>query len=192
MGEAARKHVAATYEDLFDLPENTVGEIIAGEVYASPRPSVAHVNSASVLGMDLGSPFQRGRGGPGGWWIQTEPELHLGNDILVPDLAGWKKERLPTLPDSNFHTLAHDWVCEVLSPSTFRLDRIRKLPIYAREGVSHAWLVEPTARTLEIYRLEGGLWLLIGTHADDELVRAEPFDAIELDLLALWGEEREG
>ena len=144
------------------------------------------------MGRDVGSPFQRGRGGPGGWWILDEPELHLGEDILVPDLAGWRRERMPELFKGPSHTLPPDWVCEVLSPSTFRLDRIRKLPVYGPEGVGHVWFVDPIARTLEVFRLESGRWVVIGSHGDDDLLRAEPFEAVELDLLALWGEEREG
>ena len=137
----------------------------------------------------MGSPFLRGRGGPGGWWIVDEPELHLDGDVLVPDLAGWRQERMPDRPSGAFIDLTPDWICEILSPSTSRLDRIHKLPIYAREGVRHAWLVDPIARTLEVFRLEGGRWTLIGAHGDEPTVRAEPFDAVDLDLLALWGDE---
>ena len=154
------------------------------------RPAVPHVLAHSALNSELGAPFHFGRGGPGGWWILVEPELHLAEDTLVPDLAGWRRERLATLPDAPAITLAPDWVCEILSPSTERLDRVRKLPAYARHGVVHAWLINPAARTLEVYRREGTSWVLVASHADDALVRAEPFDAIELDLLRLWGEER--
>ena len=181
----------ATYTDLFDLPEHMVGEIIAGEIYATPRPTGPHIGAASILGMDLGTPFQRGRGGPGGWWILDEQELHMGGDILVPDLAGWRREKMPRIPEAAYIELAPDWVCEILSPATYLLDRVRKLPIYAREGVKHVWLIEPIARTLEVFRLEQRRWVVVGAHETDELVRAEPFDAVELDLLALWGEERE-
>lgn len=135
-------------------------------------------------------PFDDGRGGPGGWWIVDEPELHFGEDVLVPDLAGWRRERLPEWPKAAFVNLAPDWVCEVLSPSTERLDRARKLPVYARESVGHVWLVNPAARTLEVYRRDKEGWLLLATHATDAIVRAEPFEAIELDLLKLWGETR--
>jgi Uma2 family endonuclease len=140
--------------------------------------------------VDLGGPFHHGRGGPGGWWIVDEPELHVGEDIVVPDLAGWRRERMPEFPKTAFFTLAPDWLCEVLSPSTERLDRARKLRVYAREGVGHVWLVNPEARTLEVYRSSEERWLLLATHASDAIVRAEPFDAIELDLLPLWGEAR--
>jgi Uma2 family endonuclease len=180
----------ATYEDLLKVPNDKVAEIVDGELYVSPRPAAPHALAASVLGVDLGGPFHLGRGGPGGWWIVYEPELHLGEDILVPDLAGWKRERMPEFPRTAFFTLAPDWVCEVLSPSTERLDRARKLGVYAREGVASAWLVNPEARTLEVCRRLEERWLLLATHASDARVRAEPFDAVELDLLPLWGEAR--
>ena len=181
----------ATYEDLLQVPDLLVAEIVDGELYTSPRPAPRHAVSASVLAGDLNPAFQRGRGGPGGWWILFEPELHLGRDILVPDLAGWRRERLPAIADEPpYFTLAPDWVCEVLSPSTYRLDRIKKLHIYGREGVKHAWLLHPGERTLEVRRLEAGRWAVLATYADDALVRAEPFEAVEIDLLPLWGESR--
>lgn len=176
----------ATYDDLLALPENVVGEIIDGELYAHPRPASPHAIASSVLGVDLGAPFHRGRGGPGGWVLLDEPELHLGADVLVPDLAGWRRERMPEIPETTAFTLAPDWVCEVLSPSTSRTDRAKKRPIYAREGVRHLWLVDPDAHTLEIFRLDGGGYRLLATHDEDQRVRAEPFDAIELELGALW------
>jgi Uma2 family endonuclease len=178
----------ASYEDIEALPVGWVGEIVEEELFASPRPAVGHTHAASVLGAELGRPFGLGRGGPGGWWIFDEPELHLGRDILVPDLAGWRRERLPRppAPEEPFMTLAPDWVCEVLSPSTARLDRARKLPRYHREGVGHVWLVEPLAHTLEVLRREPAGWLLMATFAGEEVVRAEPFDALPLELGLLW------
>jgi Uma2 family endonuclease len=180
----------ATYQDLLKVPDHKVAEIVDGELYVSPRPTALHALVTSVLGGELGPPFHHGRGGPGGWWIIDEPELHLREDILVPDLAGWKRERMPEFPKSAFFTLPPDWICEVLSPSTERLDRARKLRVYAREGIAHAWLINPTPRTLEAYRRVDERWLLLSTFESDALVRAEPFDAIELDLLPLWGETR--
>src|SRR5512139_2551727 len=181
----ARK--AATYEDILRLPAHVVGEIIAGELVVSPRPASPHAHAASVLGMDLGSPFQRGRGGPGGWWILDEPELHLGADVLVPDLAAWRRERMPDMPvDAPFFALAPDWVCEVASPSTAGIDRVRKMPIYAQAEVHFVWLVDPRERLLEAFRLENGRWLRIAAHGGDEVARIEPFDAVELELAALW------
>jgi Uma2 family endonuclease len=176
----------ATYADIEALPAHVVGEIIAGILYAHPRPAIPHAAATSVLGGELGPPFHRGKGGPGGWVILFEPELHLVEDVLVPDLAGWRRERMPEIPNGAFFTLAPDWACEVLSPSTEMVDRAKKLPVYARDRVAHVWFVQPTAQILEIYRLDGETYRLVGTHAADAVVRAEPFDAIELELAALW------
>ena len=176
----------ATYQDLLQVPDNQVAEIIDGELHANPRPALPHAHAASVLGNELVGPFHRGRGGPGGWWILDEPELHFGDDVLVPDLGGWKRSRLPVLPDAAALELAPDWACEILSPSTERWDRSKKLAVYARERVAHLWLISPRSRTLEAYRLQAGNWLLLGTHCDDARERVEPFEAIELELGALW------
>lgn len=176
----------ATYEDLLRLPANRVGQIVHGVLHAQPRPAARHALVASTLGADLASPYQRGRGGPGGWWLLDEPELHLLGHVLVPNLAGWRRERMPQVPDVAWFDLAPDWVCEVLSPSTARLDRVEKLPIYAEAGVAFVWIVDPVERTLEVYRRDGAHWLLLASHADDARVRAVPFDAIELELDALW------
>ena len=177
---------SATYEDLLKVPDTKIAEIIDGELIVSPRPGIPHAIVASGLGGDLGPPFQRGRGGPGGWWILFEPELHLGRDILVPDLAGWRRERMPVVPADAFVTLPPDWVCEVVSESSRRIDRIRKLPIYASFEVKHAWLIEPESQTLEVYRLENKHWALVATFESDAEVHAEPFDAIMLELKLLW------
>ena len=187
MAEAARVRVRATYDDIVALPEHQVGEILDGELHVSPRPRSRHARVAVGLDRRLGRPFDDGIDGPGGWVILIEPELHLQDDVVVPDLAGWRRDRMPEVPDVAFFTLAPDWVCEILSPSTERFDRGRKLRIYAREGVGHAWLVQPEARTLEVMRRQGEHWLLVGVHEGDAVVRAEPFDAIELPLLPLWG-----
>jgi Uma2 family endonuclease len=176
----------ATYDDLVAVPEHYVAEMFDGELYASPRPAFPHARAASVLGVELGGPFDRGRNGPGGWLIFDEPELHFGNDVLVPDLAGWRRERLPTLPVEAYLTLAPDWICEVVSPSTEYIDRGKKLPIYAREGVAHAWLVDPLRQSLEVLALESGSLERIEEHRGSANVRARPFDAIELELRALW------
>lgn len=180
-------HKRATYTDLMNLPEHVVGEIIDGELVTTPRPAPPHAVAASSLGMKLGPPFQFGDGGPGGWLILDEPELHLGPDVLVPDLAGWRRERMPELPDAAWFELAPDWVCEVLSASTERRDRKQKLRIYARAQVCHAWLVDPILHTLEVLRLSGTNWVILGVHDEEDVVRAEPFEAIELALAVLWG-----
>jgi Uma2 family endonuclease len=189
MPPAARRR--ATYQDVLDAPPPKVAQIIDGELIVLPRPAAPHASASSKLGWALGPPFDRKGGspaGPGGWILLFEPELHLGDDILVPDLAAWRRERMPSVPDAAYFTLAPDWVCEVLSPSTAKLDRARKVPIYAREEVAHVWLVDPAARTLEVMRREGPRWLLVGVWSDDARPRAEPFDAIDLELGALWAD----
>jgi len=180
---AARR---ATYEDVLAAPANVVAELIHGTLVTSPRPAAPHAYAASVLGMDLGGPFQRGRGGPGGWWLLDEPELHLGEHVVVPDLAAWRRERMPTVPDVAYFELAPDWVCEVLSPSTEAIDRAEKRSIYAEAGVGWMWLVNPILRVLEVFERRDGDWSLWGTRRDDAGVAAPPFDAIELALGDLW------
>lgn len=185
MSSEAKKF--ATYEDLLKVPDHLVAEIIAGELITAPRPGPRHVQAASILGIEVGGPFNRGKGGPGGWWILDEPEIHLQGDILVPDLAGWRKDVLPVLPTSkHYFEISPQWVCEVLSPSTAGIDRVKKLPIYAREKVNHVWLIEPVAKTLEVYERRENGWFLLATFAGDDKIRAAPFDAIEFDLGALW------
>jgi Uma2 family endonuclease len=180
----------ATYEDLVALPEHVLGELIDGELVVSPRPAVPHAGAASALGGDLLGPFGSrggsGGSGPGGWIILFEPELHLVGQVLVPDLAGWRRERMPALPKAAFLELAPDWLVEVLSPTTARIDRTRKLPHYARARVHHVWLVDPEPQTLEVFRLDGDTYRLVMTAAGPEKVRAEPFDAVELDLAHWW------
>ncbi len=176
----------ATYEDLLALPDNVVGEILNGELLDSPRPASLHALASSALGSQIFAPFHRGKGGPGGWVILDEPELHLGSDILVPDMAGWRRERMPEMPDTVAFTLAPDWVCEVLSASTEAIDRARKMPRYAQERVAHVWLVGCATQTIEVYRLDGESYRLIYTHQGSASVRLEPFDAIEFDVAALW------
>ncbi len=176
----------ATYQDVLDAPENRVAEVVAGTLYTNPRPASLHARASTRLGVKLGGPFDSNGGGPGGWWIIDQPELHLGEDILVPDLSGWRRERMPDYPDTAYFTLAPDWVCEVLSPSTRKLDLRLKRPVYAREGVRHLWLVEPLDRTLEAFELRGGQWTPIAAASDDDPVAVPPFDAVTFSLAALW------
>ena len=176
----------ATYQDVLDAPAHRVAEIVDGTLYTWPRPAPPHAVASSRLGFDLVGPFDRGRGGPGGWWIIDEPELHLAEDILVPDLAGWRRERMAELPDTAYFTLAPDWVCEVLSASTRRFDLHGKRPIYAREGVGHLWLVDPADRTLEAFELREGQWVLIASAQDDDPVSICPFDTVTFSLGGLW------
>lgn len=181
----------ATYADLVAVPEPLVAEIVDGELYTSPRPAVPHTLAASAIGSVLFDRFNRSTDGgdaPGGWWILYEPELHFGEDVLVPDLAGWRRERMPSCPKTAAITLPPDWACEVVSPSTGRLDRARKMPVYAREQVRHLWIVDPVVRTLEIYRLEDARWVVAGAHGGNGTVQAEPFDRVALDMARWWGE----
>jgi Uma2 family endonuclease len=180
----------ATYADLEALPDHLVGEIVGGRLVATPRPAPAHARASSALGGVLQPPFDFGHGGPGGWWILDEPELHLGPDVLVPDLAGWRLERMPELPETAYFGLVPDWVCEVLSPRYESHDRDDKLGVYRREQVLHAWLVSPAARTLEVLRLTPEGYLIVAVHTAPRAVRAEPFDAVELDLGLLFGKPK--
>jgi Uma2 family endonuclease len=174
----------ATYDDLVRVPDHYVAELFDGDLYVSPRPAAPHSRAATKLAAKLDGPFDFD--GPGGWIFLIETELHLGNDVIVPDIAGWRRERLPAVPDEPYLTLAPDWVCEVLSPSTERIDRGPKLRIYAREGVADAWLVNPSRQTLEVLGLEAGRLEPHEVHHGNANVRARPFDAIELELRALW------
>lgn len=176
------------YDELCALPEGMTGEILGGQLHSMPRPSGRHGIAEGALNIDLGGPFNFGRGGPGGWWIIPEPEIHFVRDteVAVPDLAGWRRERMPKVPDDHRFEVVPDWVCEILSPSTARKDRFVKLPIYAKYGVAHAWLVDPDAHTLEAFELRESRWLLIATLQDDAPVRVAPFDAIEFSLADLW------
>lgn len=177
----------ATYADLAALPEHQVGEIVGGDLHVSPRPAARHARAASRLGGHLVPAFDDRLGRPGGWIILDEPELHLGPDVLVPDLVGWQRERFPEISgDPPFFTLIPDWICEVLSPSTEALDRTVKMPVYAREGVRHLWFLNPLSRSLEVYRLAGRSFCLLSTLCGDIRVQAEPFEELELDLASLW------
>ncbi len=178
----------ATYQDVLDAPPHKVAEIIDETLHLNPRPAPAHADANSGIVTNLRAPFGHGRGGPGGWLIVDEPELHLGKDVLVPDVAGWRRARMTTLPDTAYFALAPDWVCEVLSPSTYKIDRGRKSAIYAREKIPYMWLVDPGKRTLEAYELESGRWALIDSLCDDAIVTLPPFDAVSFPLSDLWYE----
>jgi Uma2 family endonuclease len=185
MGNAAAS-LRTVYEQFLAVPDHLVAEIVRGALVTTPRPAPRHAHASSVLGFFLGGPFHLGAGGPGGWVILDEPELHLGEHVLVPDLAGWRRERMPELPETAYFELAPDWVCEVLSTGTQSLDRAEKMPLYAEHEIGHAWLVDPLAKMLEVYRLESAHWLQLGTWRGNTSVRAEPFAAIEIELSALW------
>jgi len=188
----ARVRDRATYADLERVPETLVAELIDGELFTSPRPRRRHARASSRLGARLAHPYEFGEGGPGGWIFYDEPELHLGpvpdEIVLIPDLAGWRAERLSEMSDDDHRfRVVPDWICEVTSPSTGGLDRIRKMPLYAQHGVGHAWLIDPEWRSLEVCRLNGQVWTTVAVYSGEQRVHAEPFDAIELNLAELWG-----
>ncbi|MBD0865275.1 MAG: Uma2 family endonuclease [Rhodobacteraceae bacterium] len=183
---ATARKTPATYQDVLDADPIKVAQIIAGTLYTHPRPAPPHAVASSGLGGKLMDPFGYGNGGPGGWWILDEPELHLGDDIVVPDLAGWRRETMPGLPDTAFFAIAPDWICEVLSPSTRQIDIGPKRQIYAREGVGWLWFVDPDARTLEAFEANAGRWTLIATLTENAAVSVPPFDAISFPLGNLW------
>lgn len=176
------------YEQLLALPDNLTGEILNGELHTQPRPTGRHAVAETGLGASLLPPFQRGKDGPGGWWIVAEPEIHFIRDTLlaVPDLAGWRRERMPNIPDGHRFEVVPDWVCEILSFSTAKKDRAVKLPLYAQYRVAHAWLLDPVAKTLEAFSLTEQGWLLVATLKDEDAVSVPPFDAISFSLADLW------
>jgi Uma2 family endonuclease len=183
MHATARQH--ASYADIEALPPHVTGQIVDGELYVSPRPALSHARTASLLSYYVIGAYDVERPAPDGWWIYAEPELHLGDSVLVPDLAGWVRGRLSADPRAAC-TVAPDWICEILSPSTHRFDRGPKLFEYARHGVKHAWLVEPVACTVEVFTLRDGRWSYDGLHAGDALMRAEPFAELEIPLGRVW------
>jgi Uma2 family endonuclease len=184
-----------TYQDVLDAPEGRVAEIVNGVFYLQAQPAPPHNSVEKGLTSFLVAAFEQGRGGPGGWWIVPEPELQFRDRdyrTLVPDMAGWRKERLPEFPRRwSDLTIPPDWVCEILSPSTARLDRVEKMPVYAEEGVRHLWLADPLAKTLEVFELTGGRWTLIAAHGGDGDAAIAPFDAVPLPLGDLWLPEPE-
>jgi Uma2 family endonuclease len=184
MAKPSRKR--ASYQDVIDSPEHMIAEIVDGELYQTSRPGGPHTLAASHLVGMLHAPFSPDGGGPGGWIVLFEPELHLEDDVLVPDLAAWRLERMPMVSRDAYFTLVPDWVCEVLSRSTGAIDRSKKLPVYARAGVRHVWLIDALRRTLEVLRLDAGRWTVLGIHREEERVRAEPFEAVELPIGRLW------
>lgn len=184
MAETATKR--ATYADLEAVHPHLVAEIVHGALVTHPRPSPRHAITASSRVTEIAGPYQRGRGGPGGWVFMTEPELHSGEDVVVPDIAGWRRERLPQLPDTPYLTTPPDWLCEVIYPSTEFYDRGPKRDIYAAAGVSYLWLVDPASQQLEAFQLAAGQWLLQATMTGDQEVKLPPFDAAPFNLGLLW------
>jgi len=175
-----------SYKDIVALPDHLIGELINGQLIVSPRPTPRHARAAGALFGRLSRWFDDGDGGPGGWWIVFEPEIHLEDEILVPDIAGWRREHMPIWPDTSYFDVTPDWVCEVTSPTRPRFDRLKKLPVYAHHRVEYAWIVDPVEQSLEVYRRSNELYALIDVFGNDEVIRAEPFDAVELPLSHLW------
>ena len=178
----------ATYQDVMDAPENMVAELIDGELHLMSQPAEVHTRACTGLSTLLNHPFGLGISGPGGWRIYYEPELHLIRNIrvLVPDLAGWKRETMPEPPGSHRFTVMPDWVCEILSPSTSKVDVEVKMPLYAQADIGHLWLIDPLAKTLQAFELQGGKWAPIAGLKDADTVCVPPFDAISFDLAKLW------
>jgi len=188
MTRAVKQQPVPLYEELLALPEQLTGEIIGGELHVQPRPAGKHAVAQGGLNVNLGGPFGFGRGGPGGWWIIPEPEIHFVRDteVVVPDLAGWRGKRMPTVPEDHRFEVAPDWVCEILSPGTVKKDRVLKLPLYARYGVAHAWLIDPGEHLLEAFALREGAWVLIAVLQEDDAVQVPPFDSVSFALSDLW------
>lgn len=178
----------ATYADIEALPPNMVGQILYGVLHAYPRPAPRHGIAANQLGYEITGPFRHGRGGPGGWIFIVKPELHLGPHVVVPDIGGWRRERLTPLPDTAFIETPPDWIAEILSPSTQSIDRTDKLAVYAEYGVRHCWYVDPIARTLEVFALSGSKWLVEATFKDADPVTAPPFEVHTFPLSVLWAD----
>jgi Uma2 family endonuclease len=178
----------ATYAEIEALPEHMVGEILDGDLVVSPRPRARHGLTATGLASIVTGAFQFGNGGPGGWWIIAEPELHLDEDVVVPDIAGWRQERMDSVPDVVGVELPPDWVCEVISPSTRRYDRGPKMRIYKRSGVPWLWIVDRASRAIEVYQLTDGEWRDPAVFEGVDRARLPPFEAIEIHLVQIWGE----
>jgi Uma2 family endonuclease len=185
---ALPKQRPATYADIAALPRDVVGEILFGVLQTHPRPAPRHSRASNRLQLELGGPFDRDEAGLSGWVFLTEPELHLGAHVVVPDIAGWRRERMPVLPETPFIETPPDWLSEILAPATQRYDRTDKLAIYATFGVEHCWYVDPVARTLEVFALSNANWLLAATFKDADLVTAPPFERHTFRLDVLWPE----
>jgi Uma2 family endonuclease len=176
-----------TYEDLLALPDDVRAEILSGEITALPAPRPRHSNPQRALGRFIGGPFHDddGFGGPGGWWIFVEVDIELGGDVVRPDLAGWRRENLPE-PDARPLQVVSDWVCEIVSERHEARDRVVKKHLYAEHGVSHYWIVDPQARTLEAYALREGQWVDVGAFDDTAVADIPPFEAVELPVGRLF------
>jgi Uma2 family endonuclease len=176
----------ATYQDVLSAPPDRIAEVTRGDLYLSPRPAPRHARVASAIVSDLHDAFDRGRSGPGGWWILFEPELHLNGNILVPDIAGWRRTRMPELPEGSWFSLAPDWICEVASPRTEKFDRNCKMPLYAAYEVEYLWLVDPDLQHVEVLRRDASHWKLVTRVSGSQTLCAEPFEIVPVELARLW------
>ncbi len=185
MAEPLRR--PAGWQEILDAPEGVKAEVIGGELILSPRPRPAHGRGQAALAVNVSGPFDLGRGGPGGWWILIEPDVLFGDhDIVSPDFVGWRRYRLPVLPDEAPVAVVPNWVCEILSPSTACRDRTIKSDLYLEAGVPYYWLLDMDQRTLEAYEAQAGRWVRLGAWTDGDIVRIAPFDAIELEVGTLF------
>jgi Uma2 family endonuclease len=177
---------SATYQDVLDAPENMVAELLDGELFLSPRPGEPHARAEIRISSFLTSRFEWGEsGGPGGWVFRVEPEIHIEDKVVVPDVAGWRKERF-VKPEKPYYEVIPDWLCEIASPSTAKIDRKHKLPLYLESGVQFVWLVDPVMRALDVYGALAGKWYVAQSFAENEVARAKPFEEIDFDLTLLW------
>jgi len=186
--QPARAYSPTLYESLEALPEGVTGEILDGQLHTQPRPTGPHAHAAIQLDRSVGRGYGDGIDGPGGWWILIEPEVHFVYDteVTVPDLAGWRRQRMPYIPEGHRFEVIPDWVCEILSPSTASKDREVKMPLYARYGVPYAWLIDPGEQTLDVYRLDDGTWVESGVFSGNDQVAAPPFEAVSIELGLFW------
>ena len=177
----------ATYQDVLNAPPHMVAEILQGKLYMNPRPAMPHSRVTSALHLALAKHYQKEDGGPGNWTFYFEPELHLDSEILVPDLAAWRYETMPSDPLGPYATIAPDWICETLSPSTRHIDVFHKRDIYASKGVKHLWFLDPDNRTLEGFQLlENSRWQLLSALDGNVEVSIPPFESARFSLDVLW------
>ena len=186
---ASRRPPLATAADLAALPDDVRAEVVAGIIVEKASPSYEHGEAQSSLAELLKPPFQRGRGGPGGWWIATEVEIELSaHEIYRPDVAGWRRDRVGERPHGRPIRARPDWIAEVLSITNAEHDLGTKLFAYQRAGVPHYWIIDPEHRTLTVYRLGAEGYVVALTAGKTERVHAPPFVEIELSVGELFGE----
>jgi Uma2 family endonuclease len=178
----------ANAADLAALDERVRAEVIRGVVVEKAAPSFEHGDAQSSLAAALKDPFQRQRGGPGGWWIATDVEIELEvHEVYRPDLVGWRRERMSERPRGRPIRVRPDWVCEVLSPSNAEYDLGAKLFTYHRSAIPQYWIADPEHATLTVYRATEHGYVVVSSAGRGDRVRAEPFEAIEIAIEELFG-----